>query len=437
MDTQKHPIDDLFREALKDLREEPSASGREAFLKEAEQEFRKGNSRRWWLIIPLLLLILASIGTGTWFIVSSSDSEPDATVIPAPPAATVAVAEPAPSSEQKNKNEITSEEIHTLNEKQAKPISAENIKQSNTTSSIPTAATSEKKIQEPLQTEPVIKATAAESPQPARDTSETKPFIAQFNPVQDTLPKPDTLFEPKKKKPAVQKKEMSVNLGVNYIPEWMFNTLEGNKYVSNFGLEGSVRFGRYSIRSGVGLSITKGTNEIAIGYNEYLGAYQDLDSIRFDWNEQHTKLLPTYFTTEQFVWDSLVKTEDNQVIKRYTYLQIPLVLGYDFLENGRFTMGVRTGPVLSLLLKSKQLSANYDPGMDKIVAINEITPDRIQTNWQVMAGINFSFILNKRWSLELEPEGRYYFNSVYEKSDITKKPWSVGIRAAVLFDLKK
>ncbi len=100
-------------------------------------------------------------------------------------------------------------------------------------------------------------------------------------------------------------------------------------------------------------------------------------------------------------------------------------------------MGLRAGPVLSLMLSSKQLSANYDPGQDKIVTINQITPDRIQTNWQVMGGINFGFVLNRRLNLELEPEVRYYFNSVYEKSEITKKPWSAGIRAAINFDLKK
>jgi hypothetical protein len=88
MDTQKHPIDDLFREALKDLREEPSAAGREASLKEAERELRRSDQKKWWLIIPLLFLILAGIGTGTWVILSSPGSENIATVTTAPPTAT-------------------------------------------------------------------------------------------------------------------------------------------------------------------------------------------------------------------------------------------------------------------------------------------------------------------------------------------------------------
>jgi hypothetical protein len=100
-------------------------------------------------------------------------------------------------------------------------------------------------------------------------------------------------------------------------------------------------------------------------------------------------------------------------------------------------MGFRAGPVLSLLLKSEQLSAQYDPGKDKIITINQITPDRIQTNWQVVGELNFGFSLNQRLVIELEPEAKYYFNSIYEKSEITKKPWSLGIRAAINFGLKE
>ena len=102
-------------------------------------------------------------------------------------------------------------------------------------------------------------------------------------------------------------------IGAHYSPEWMFNTLEGDKYVNNFGFEGTFRFGRYSVRTGVGLSITKGTNELAIGYNDFLGTYQDLDSIKFAWDDRHYYLLPTYYTSDQDVWDSLVKIEENRV----------------------------------------------------------------------------------------------------------------------------
>lgn len=219
----------------------------------------------------------------------------------------------------------------------------------------------------------------------------------------------------------------------------MFNTLEGDKFVHNTGLECIFRFGRYSVRTGAGVSVTKGTNELVICYNDYLGSFNSLDSITFIWDEQQSDYLATIYLTDKDVWDSLVREADHEIVKRYTYLQVPFILGYDFLGHGWFSMGVRAGPVLSVLLSSKQLTADYDPGKDKIIVINQISPDRIQTNWQAMAGVNFAFRVKRNWIIEVEPEARYYFNSVYEKSDITKKPWSIGIRTAVHFniDLKK
>ena len=85
---------------------------------------------------------------------------------------------------------------------------------------------------------------------------------------------------------------------------------------------------------------------------------------------------------------------------------------------------------MSLLLNTQNLSTTYDPGKDRIITINNVTPDRIQMNWQAMGGLNAAFRLSRRFSIELEPDVRYYFNSVYEPSELTKKPWSIGVRTA-------
>ena len=166
-------------------------------------------------------------------------------------------------------------------------------------------------------------------------------------------------------------------------------------------------------------------------YNDYLGSFNQLDSIRFHWDERNYHLLPTYYTSPKDVWDSLMQQDHPRVIKRYTYLQIPLILGYDVIQARWVSLGFRAGPVLSILARSKQLSDEYDPGKNRIIRVNQATPDRIQINWQIQGGINASFRLSKRIRLDLEPNIKYYFNSVYEQSDVTKKPWSAGFRTAI------
>jgi hypothetical protein len=95
---------------------------------------------------------------------------------------------------------------------------------------------------------------------------------------------------------------------------------------------------------------------------------------------------------------------------------------------------VRFGPTLSILLQSKVKSVNYDLGQDRIVQMNNVTPERVETNWQISAGINAGIGLSRRFSMEVEPDIHYYFNSVYEKPDNNKKPWSAGFRVAILLN---
>jgi hypothetical protein len=125
-----------------------------------------------------------------------------------------------------------------------------------------------------------------------------------------------------------------------------------------------------------------------------------------------------------------MKLEYARVVKRYTYLQIPMIMGYDFWQSDRISIGVRMGPVLSILVTTKQLSAAYDPGTKRIISINDIAPEQVSLNWQMMAGINTSIRLTKALQFEVEPSIRYYFNSVYEKPANNTKPWSIGVRAA-------
>jgi len=225
-------------------------------------------------------------------------------------------------------------------------------------------------------------------------------------------------------------RKWNISAGLYYTPEWMFNTLNGDKFVNNMGLEGTFRMGRYSVRTGVGLSITTGSNELRVESNPYLGSYKALDSIIFIWDEKRYNLIPIYYTTGKEVFDTALHYNYTYNKKRYTYLQVPLILGYDFWQNSWLSLGVRGGAVMSILMKTENLTSEYDAGKDKIIMINNVSPDRVALNWQAVAGFNAAFRLSRRFSIEVEPNIRYYFNSVYESSEITTKPWSVGLRAA-------
>ncbi|NTV83420.1 MAG: hypothetical protein HGA23_03840, partial [Bacteroidales bacterium] len=252
-------------------------------------------------------------------------------------------------------------------------------------------------------------------------------------PVTDTIVK---LTEPPKLYPA---ENLQNNLtwkfatGIYYLPEMMYNTLEGSKFLNNFGIDAIFYKGPVSIRTGAGISISKGITTNSVDYNDYLGAYNKLDSISFSFNEELNNFEPTLYMSSEKVWDTVQKSDSTDIIKRYTYLQVPLVLGFDFWQKGRFSLGVRVGTIMSVLLKSNQLTGTYDPGENQVVGINTLTPGQVSVNWQALGGISASAILSRRICIEIEPQAKYYYGSIYEKSGNVKKPWSVGIRAAILY----
>lgn len=213
----------------------------------------------------------------------------------------------------------------------------------------------------------------------------------------------------------------------------MFNTLEGNKLINNFGIDVIFYHGLVSLRTGAGISVSQGITTNSVEYNDFLGTYSKLDSITFDFNEQLNNFEPTLYMSSEKVWDSIGKEDSTDIIKRYTYLQVPLVLGFDFWQKGKISVGVRIGTIMSVMVNSKQLTGAYDPGENLLIGVNQLTPSRVNLNWQALAGFSASAVLSKRITFELEPQARYYYGSIYEKSGNADKPWSLGIRMAMVY----
>lgn len=440
----KHPVDDLFRDSLQDYQVHPSDTARHRLLDEAEAIMSKERRFRWrWFLLLAGLIVVVTVATVIW-----QDGEDAGST------------QPAVGSGQ---SVVRSEGSEVTGGKSEAGGVVEQVGKQGTEVSVDTKTTehpelsdqltersSSENIQDPIGPSTVqsglpIIAASSQGPTDAEEPVAEEQTDKLFPP---TLPFPDTVnqMDPtvsgdsvtpdatvrSAMKPAKRQRSSSWQFAtsVYYFPEWMFNTLEGDKFVSNLGVEESFRFDRYLLRTGIGLSIAKGTNELMVEYNDYLGTYNQLDSIRFSWDEKNYHLLPTYYLSDKDVWDSLMQLDYPKVVKRYTYIQVPLILGYDVVRHEKFSLGFRAGPVLSVLVNSRTLTDDYDPGKNKIIRINQVTPDRIQTNWQIQGGINLSLPLSRRIGFEIEPTFKYYFNSVYEKSDAMKKPWSVGFRAS-------
>ncbi len=259
---------------------------------------------------------------------------------------------------------------------------------------------------------------------------------SQIRPVPDVIVSGISDMEQEERK-GVSRKKLRLpgfSFGLNYTPEYMFNTLDQtDKLVHNTGLEIAWRKGPFTLRTGLSLSVATGVTELAYHFNENLGVMQKLDSVVFVFDANGRKIVPSWFFSDQQVFDTAEDVSVSRIRKRYMYLQIPLILGYDFLEMERISFGLRAGPVLQILTSTRQLDNEPDYQNNRIIRINQLTPGRLTTHWQALFGLNVSVILSRRLSLEAEPHVKYYFNSVYEKAATTGKPWSIELRTALIY----
>lgn len=422
-------LDDFLRDSLEDLSMPPSEGARKKFIEEAGEMMNRPpvavvSYRR---IILLVLLLLISGGIAGYFLLSEKDK-------------------------QVTSHRRTSYNMSIDGKSQANlPVRAEKVTKNQTT--VITLNQSQEASHTNSQT--LAEGQILTTPEKTEIRDSEISLTENQNNQQDKIPEkeitedtivkrnipeivPDNEPPPQKKTNAAAGQDAVLfNAGIYYTPEWVFNLEdEDGKYSNNFGFETNIRFHQYSVRTGIGLSVHQGSNEYAIGVQKYEGTYNKLEAINFEWDTLNYEYVPTIITTPQDVFDTAVVYTYQQIQKKYTYLQVPFILGYDFLNSEKFTIGLRAGPVLSVLLSSNEKDLVYDPGKDQVVQINNISPERIQTNWQITGGINFGWKINRRFTFEAEPQARYYFNSVYEKAGANDKPWSISLRTALLINFK-
>ena len=114
--------------------------------------------------------------------------------------------------------------------------------------------------------------------------------------------------------------------------------------------------------------------------------YKSFDSIGYYTGVTSFTLGPDdeilYNTQSVNVYDSLHHQADSRTRDRYTYLQVPLLLGYRILETGRISLAVQAGPALSILLGSREADPVIRYSNATVIRVDDQTPDRTRTSWQ-------------------------------------------------------
>ncbi|MCX6268739.1 MAG: porin family protein [Bacteroidetes bacterium] len=195
----------------------------------------------------------------------------------------------------------------------------------------------------------------------------------------------------------------------------------------NFWLNGGLTYhvSRFSIASGFNLGFVydEGKYEVAYKSSDSIGFYSGVTSYTLGNNNEII-----YNTQINNVYDSMLHLADYRSKNRYSYLQVPLLLGYRIFESGRVSLTVQVGPAISILLGSRKSDPVIEYSNARIIRTDDNTPSRIQTNWQIWANTYFEIRMNKQISIYLQPSFKYYLKPMVSQENIKfKSPWTVGL----------
>jgi hypothetical protein len=222
-------------------------------------------------------------------------------------------------------------------------------------------------------------------------------------------------------------------LGLHFMPEVIFYPDDSipNQRSYTFDFSAKWKKNEFFIESGLGVSFSSDNGKYVIDYEKYLGSYNDVYNVTFDSTENG--IVPVYHTSLVNVYDSISKFKIEQTKNHYTYLQIPLYIGFH-KQVKRFGWFLKGGPVFSVLVNKSIPSP--DVGDDKIIDLDQRMPARMNTNWQFTFSAGVTYQLSDKVSIAIEPTLRYYLKSQYERKYITTRhPCAFGLRTGLLFNL--
>jgi len=225
----------------------------------------------------------------------------------------------------------------------------------------------------------------------------------------------------------------SWQMGMFFTPAVSFYPDDSIQNQSSYTFDVSAKWmkNEFFIESGLGLSFSSDDGKYDIDYNKYLGSYDDVYNVTYDTSAGGDPI-PTYYTNVVDVYDSVSSYKVEKTRNRYTYLQIPLYIGFH-KQVDRLGWFVKGGPIFSVLINEN--IPDPQNGNDLIVGLDPYMAARVNTNWQFAFSAGITYELSNKVSFALEPTFRYYMNSQYERTYIsTRHPYSIGLRTGLLFN---
>ena len=190
---------------------------------------------------------------------------------------------------------------------------------------------------------------------------------------------------------------------------------------------------RFFIETGLGISFSKDKVGFTYDYltNEIVSTYEYVDSVYYDPITGTTE----YYTTTVEVYDSIEYSQQSSSETSYTYLQIPLEIGYEVWKLNKFSLSIKAGITYFKELTAKEVQPNLFHENSRITSVNTSNIIRNKELFRVSGGIGLRWEFNRKMNIILNPSFNYFLNYIYQNLENKEKPVGMGIRFGLYYKL--
>ncbi|MEI8048693.1 MAG: hypothetical protein WCI92_15030 [Bacteroidota bacterium] len=119
----------------------------------------------------------------------------------------------------------------------------------------------------------------------------------------------------------------------------------------------------------------------------------------------------------------------------YTYLQIPFYITKRVAAFGKFSLGIKAGPMVGFMI-SKQENENKsgEVGNGILISSSNKNYTRLDVSWQLHMAMQLRWDVSDYFSISLAPTAIYFINNLYDpKNSLVSKPYGISISGGIVY----
>jgi hypothetical protein len=233
-----------------------------------------------------------------------------------------------------------------------------------------------------------------------------------------------------------QRKKLHTYTGIGVKPAMVYYPNTADQFTYSAGACFGMVFNKFYVETGIAYQEMKERGVYKFNYrsNDSIGFYNKVVSFEVDPSNPDNI---TFKTSKTTVYDSIDHYNVQSPLFKYSYLNVPLKVGYRLWERKKLTLGIETGVILSKLISSDIPEPIFSlSGENTLISIEDKTPVRVDLNLQLAVALRFNYRFTKAISISAQPEFTKYLNSIYDSKNGAPniKPYTMGVRFGVCYD---